>query len=165
MKRIIVIGCPGSGKSTFSRTLRDITGIPLYHLDRIFWKKDRSTISKHEFDRKLSEIMNRESWIIDGNYSRTIEMRLEKCDTVFFLDYPVDICLQGVRSRIGQKRSDIPWVETDTDAEFLEFVENFSKTERPKILERLSGHPDVVVYRFTSRAQADQFLKDRGIHL
>lgn len=69
MKRAIVIGSPGAGKSTFARKLRDKTGLQLYYLDRIFHKPDRATVTREEFDQKLQTILQTECWIIDGNYS------------------------------------------------------------------------------------------------
>ena len=74
MKKVLILGCPGAGKSTFARKLRDKTGLPLYYLDMIWHKPDRTTITKQEFDAKLSEIIKQEEWIIDGNYGRTLEM-------------------------------------------------------------------------------------------
>ena len=84
-KKIIIIGCPGSGKSIFARRLHDVTGLPIYHLDNLFWKADRTHISRDEFDACLTEYMQGDSWIIDGDYSRTYEMRIAACDTVIFL--------------------------------------------------------------------------------
>ena len=71
MKRIIVIGSPGAGKSTFARQLRDITGLPLYYLDMIWHLPDRTTITKDEFDQKLMDILKTDTWIIDGNHTIT----------------------------------------------------------------------------------------------
>ena len=88
-RKIMVIGCPGSGKSTLSRELRDITGLPLFHLDNIWWKPDRSHISREEFDRKLDEILLTDRWILDGDYSRTYETRFRACDTVIFWIIPL----------------------------------------------------------------------------
>ncbi len=65
-QRAIVIGCPGSGKSTFSRKLRDSTGLPLYYLDLLWHKPDRTTVSREKFDKRLYEILMQEQWIIDG---------------------------------------------------------------------------------------------------
>ena len=104
MKRVIVIGSPGAGKSTFSRNLRDRTGLPLYHLDNIWHKPDRTTISREEFDERMGAILAKDRWIIDGNYSRTLELRLKLCDTVFLLDYPLEVCLAGVNDRIGKEK-------------------------------------------------------------
>ena len=122
MEKIIVIGCPGSGKSTFSRALYDITGIPLYHLDMMFWNANKTIVDKHVFLERLSAVLEKDKWIIDGNYGSTMELRLKKCDTVFFLDYPLDVCLDGVKERLGSPRSDMSWIETEEDAEFIEFI-------------------------------------------
>lgn len=103
MLKILVIGSPGAGKSTFARKLRNVTGLPLYYLDMLWHNPNRTNISREEFDARLSEIVKMEEWIIDGNYQRTLEMRLRECDTVFLLDYPLEICLLGAESRIGKK--------------------------------------------------------------
>ena len=101
MKKIIVIGCPGSGKTTFAEKLRDKIGMPLFYLDALWHKSDRTHISREEFDLRLGEILYRDSWIIDGNYSRTLERRIAACDTVFLFDLPVEACLAGAKARIG----------------------------------------------------------------
>ena len=158
-KRVAVIGCPGSGKSTFSRALRDATGLPLYHLDAIFWKEDRTTLSREEFYPLQREIIARDAWIIDGNYGSTMEWRVEACDLLVFLDFPTEVCLEGVRARRGQKRSDMPWVEDGEDEEFMAFIRGFETESRPKILELIKQHPGKAVLTFTSRAEADEFLR------
>lgn len=81
-KRIMVIGSPGSGKSTFARKLRDKSGLPLFYLDMIKHKPDRTEISSQEFDMKLMEILRHPEWIIDGNYQRTLDIRMKKADTI-----------------------------------------------------------------------------------
>ncbi len=160
MKKIVVIGSPGAGKSVFSKALGERTGLPLYHLDMIWHKPDKSNISREEFDRKLLSVMQGESWIIDGNYMRTIEMRLQRCDTVFLLDFPTEVCLQGAKSRIGIKRSDMPWVETELDSEFEIFIQNFSYMQLPKIYEMLGKYSEKVnVIIFKSRNDMTDFLK------
>ena len=88
MQRAIIIGSPGAGKSVFARKLRDASGLPLYYLDKIWHKPDQTNISCEEFDLKLQDILRRERWIIDGNYQRTMEMRMRECDMVFLLDLP-----------------------------------------------------------------------------
>ena len=115
MKKVIVIGSPGSGKSVFSKKLKEVTNLPVYHLDMIYHKKDGTHISKEELEEKLKIIFEEEQWIIDGNYQRTLELRLKECDTVFLLDYPTETCIKGAESRIGTKRDDLPWVEDVND--------------------------------------------------
>ena len=137
MKRVIVIGCPGSGKSTFARALREKTGLPLYHLDQLFWNADKTTVEKRVFLDRLSRVLGEEEWILDGNYASTMERRLAACDTVFFLDYPLDVCLDGVKARRGKPRGDMPWIETEEDKEFIEFIKSFQKEQRPTFPDRL----------------------------
>lgn len=120
MKRVIVIGCPGAGKSTFSRKLAAKTGLPLHYLDMIWHRPDHTVVGRDEFDRRLAEIMQQEEWILDGNYARTLSERLAYCDTVFFFDLPLDECLRGVKSRLGKERVDMPWVDEELDPEFLQ---------------------------------------------
>lgn len=159
MKKIIIIGCPGAGKSTFARRLRDKLGIELFYLDQIHHRSDRTTTSQEEFDTRLANIMKKEQWIIDGNYMRTIPLRLKNCDTVFLLDYSLDTCLSGAESRIGVKREDMPWVENELDPEFKEFILDFSKKQLPVIYKHLDDYPYVSKYIFKSRKQADSFLE------
>lgn len=87
MKKIIIPGCPGSGKSTFARALQEQTGLPLFYLDRMNWNPDRTTVEKDVFLERLQEVLSREEWILDGNYGSTIELRLQACDTAFFLKF------------------------------------------------------------------------------
>ncbi len=160
MERIIVIGCPGSGKSTFSRALQKITRIPLYHLDMMNWNSDRTTVAKAVFRERLSDTIQKEQWIIDGNYGSTIEMRLQACDTVFFLDYPVQVCLEGVKARKGKERTDMPWVESEDkiDEEFIEFIKNYNDVSRPAVMQLLKKYSDKSVFIFKNRDEATKFL-------
>mgnify|MGYP003372980215 FL=1 len=159
MKKIVVIGCPGAGKSTFARRLKEMTGLPLYYLDQIWHKADRTTVSKEEFDAKLREIIQQDSWIIDGNYLRTMECRLDACDTVFFLDYPLEICLEGAKARIGTVREDMPWVETEFDEEFRQWILDFPKDQIPVIYELLKKYEtEKEIIIFKSRDEAEKFL-------
>lgn len=159
MKKIIVIGCPGSGKSNFSKSLHKITGIPLFHLDMMYWNKDRTTVEKSIFLKRLSDTLELSEWIIDGNYNSTMELRLQHCDTVVFLDYPTEVCISGIMERKGKARSDMPWVEDgEYDAEFIEFIKNYNLQNRPQVLGLLSKYRDKKAYIFTDRKQADNFL-------
>lgn len=162
MKKIIVIGCPGSGKSTFSKALHQVTGIPLYHLDMLYWNADKTTVPKSVFLDRLNGIIQKESWIIDGNYASTMKLRLQACDTVIFLDYPTEVCLYGIAARKGRERSDMPWVETEDDPDFLEFIKAYNVQSRPRVMELLEQYSCKTIYRFTDRKQEAEFLRSIG---
>ncbi|MBE6558215.1 MAG: adenylate kinase [Ruminococcaceae bacterium] len=163
MKKIIVIGCPGSGKSTFSRALHHKMGIPLYHLDMMYWNADKTTVEKNVFSERLSAVLEKDEWIIDGNYGSTMEMRMMACDTIIFLDYPTDICLDGIQRRRGKSRSDMPWIETEEDEDFMAFIKTYNEQQRPKVLSLLDKYCGKRVVIFTSREEADAFLKGEAL--
>ncbi|MBQ7788495.1 MAG: adenylate kinase [Clostridia bacterium] len=163
MKKVIVIGCPGSGKSTVSRALHNKTGIPLYHLDMMYWNADKTTVEKSVFLERLSVVLEKDEWIIDGNYGSTMELRMAACDTVIFLDYPLDVCLDGIKERRGKPRIDMPWIETEEDAEFIEFIKNYNEQQKPKVLELLEKYSDRNIIILGSREQADAFLNGENL--
>ena len=157
--RALVIGCPGAGKSTFARGLRDATGIPLVYLDMIWHKPDGTNVSPEEFDQRLAEKLARERWIIDGNYLRTLPERLKRCDAVFSLDLPAEECLAAARGRIGQPREDLPWRETEFDPEFGEYILRFPTDQRPKLLALLDAwRDDRAIVTFRSHDEANRYL-------
>ena len=161
MNKVIVIGCPGSGKTTFAEKLNKLTGLPLYYLDAIWHKPDKTHIPREEFDRRISEIFATPVWIIDGNYNRTIETRLQQCDTVFLFDLPAEVCIQGATDRLGKGRYDLPWIEKELDPEFETFIRDFSKTSLPKIYELLEKYKSKVqITVFKSREEADNYIKE-----
>lgn len=159
MKKVLIIGSPGAGKSTFARKLSAAIGLPLFYLDMLWHKPDKTNVSKEEFDRRLDEIIQQNQWIIDGNYQRTMESRLQACDTVFLLDFPLEVCLSGAKSRIGTKREDMPWVETEFDAEFRQWIVDFSKDQLPKIytlIEKYHKNKNVIIFK--SREEMNCYL-------
>ena len=160
MEKVIVIGCPGAGKSVFSRKLRDRTGLPLYYLDVLWHKPDKTNVSSEQFDAGLKEIMEKDRWIIDGNYLRTMERRIQMCDTVFLLDYPLEICLEGAKSRIGKEREDLPWKETVFDEEFRQWILDFSRDQLPVIYELLKKYKEKKIIVFRAREEAGKYLKN-----
>lgn len=160
MEKVIIIGCPGAGKSTFARKLKEKTGLPLFYLDMIWHKADGTNISRDEFDRKIKGIMKKKQWILDGNYIRTLEMRLKECDTVFLLDYPLELCLEGASSRIGKERPDMPWIESELDLEFRQFIVDFPKDSLPKIYELLKKYEkEKELHIFRKREDAEEYLR------
>ena len=115
-------------------------------------------MEKSVFLERLSAVLVQDEWIIDGNYASTMETRLQACDTVIFLDYPLAVCLDGVRRRLGKARSDMPWVEREEDAEFIAFIKSYHDRERPKVLSLFEKYRDKRVIVFTEREEADAFL-------
>ena len=160
MKKVIIIGCPGSGKSTFARSLHNKTGTPLYYLDMLKWNSDKTTVSKEIFLDRLNGILSEDEWIIDGNYASTMELRMSVCDTVFFLDYPLEVCLLGIKARQGKPRPDMPWIETEDDEEFLEFIRDYNTDSRPKVIELLNKYSDKNIVVFKSRKEAEQYINE-----
>lgn len=161
MKKIIVIGCPGSGKSAFSKKLSEKTGITLYSLDKIWHKADRTTVTREEFDIALGKILNGNAYIIDGNYNRTLERRFAACDTVIWMRLPTSECIQGALNRVGKKRDDMPWVETELSPEFREWIEGFEKRDEPNILsliDKYKNEKEILI--FNSHSDADKFIED-----
>ena len=96
---ITLTGNLGSGKSTLGKKFSKILNIPVYHLDNIYWKPNWVNISKEEFDEKLNELLSLDEYIIEGNYNRTLDLRLEKCDLAIFLDFNRFTCLVSVIKR------------------------------------------------------------------
>lgn len=157
MQRVLIIGCSGSGKSVFARKLAAVTHLPLYYLDMMWHRADRTTVSRSEFDQALAAILARCRWILDGNFQRTLAKRLERCDTVFLFDLPLADCLAGVEARIGRKRPDMPWVETAFDPDFKQWILNFRQDRLPGIMEQLAKAECAKVV-FKSRDEADKYL-------
>lgn len=157
--RIMVIGCPGAGKSTFARKLRDRTGLPLFYLDMLFHRPDRTTADREAFDAALHAIMERGEWIVDGNYQRTLALRFEACTDVFLLDLPVEQCLKNAAARVGRIREDMPWVETEFDVLFRQYILDFPRDQLPVIYDLIGRYRDSRnITIFHSAEEADAWI-------
>lgn len=159
MQKTIIIGCPGSGKTTFAKKLSQLTNLPLIHLDAIWHKPDRTHISREEFDEILSKILSKKQWIIDGNYNRTMEMRMKYCDTIILFELDSETCLQGATERLSVQRDDMPWIDSKLDIRLQQEIEEFSEKVLPDIyalINKYGANKEVIV--FTSRKQADDYL-------
>ncbi len=164
MKKVIVIGCSGSGKSVFARSFAKLSGLPLYHLDKIWWREDGTNVSREEFDVRLGEILEKDEWIIDGNYRRTMERRMDACDTVIFFDLPTEVCIEGIKARRGKPREDMPWkgAGDSDDPEFMEFVKNYNTINRPIVCELIEKYSYKNIIIFKSRAESEDFFEYLG---
>ena len=162
MLKVLVIGSPGSGKSVFSLRLGEITGLPVIHLDQHFWRPGWVEPSNDEWDEQLEELLGRERWIIDGNYSRTMDRRLKYCDTVIFLDFPRYRCTWRVFKRsIGVTgRPDLAaGCEEKMDVGFLKWTWSYPKRSRPRVLKRLAAAgEEISVSTLTTSREVEKFL-------
>lgn len=165
MERIMIIGCGGSGKSTLARKLGTLTGLPVVHLDQIYWSPGNwEHLSNEEFDERLLEELSKPQWIIDGNFDRTMELRYSYCDTVIWLNYSRMTCVLGLLKRIitnyGKTRADMaPGCNERFDFEFLKWIWNFNKEKRPRYLALLQQRKDVKVCILKNRRQAQKLLE------
>jgi len=159
----MIIGCSGSGKSTLARALKEKLGLPLVHLDQLWWQEGWTHVTREEFDRRLELALNMERWIMDGNFSRTIGQRLPKCDTIIYLDFSRWTCLWGVFQRIlknyGKVRPDM----TDgcperLDWDFIKFVWNFNKNNRVRNYTYLAQAKHAKHIVLKSRKEVKAFL-------
>ena len=158
MKKIIVIGSPGGGKSYFSRKLSKIIEVPVYHMDTIYWHQDKTHIFREELVDTINTIMSKEEWIIDGNYITTMEQRIKCAEIIMYLDFSTEQCVEGIKSRIGIKRDDMPWMEDTLDEDLLNFVVRFPDETKPKIEILLEKYTDKKVIRISTREHMNSFL-------
>ncbi len=156
--KVLIIGSPGSGKSYYSKKISEITGLTLIHIDNLYWNKDKTHITLEELEVKIEEVINKEQWIIDGNFKNTLEQRLKKADTVLYLDFPTEKCIKGVEYRIGTENDDMPWVEEEFDPEFREYILGFRENIRPQMIEILDKYNGKDIYFFKNREEIDEFI-------
>lgn len=165
MKRILILGCCGAGKSTFARALHKKTGLDLIHLDQLYWKPNWTETEPEEWATIIKDVVKKPSWIMDGNYGGTLDIRTAEADTIVYLDYSTVKCLFRVCKRIikhhGKTRPDM----TDGcperfDLEFLHYVAVFNFVKRKGILRRMKEvETEKQCFIFKNDADASQFLE------
>lgn len=164
MKRVIIIGGNGSGKTTFAYKLAEQTKLPLVHTDSIYWRDNWESVSRHEFDEILQVELDKDEWIIDGNNIRSIPERLKVCDTVFYFDFPSFMCLWGVFSRCiknyGKSRSDMGgYCPERLDFSFYKQVLLFNRRNGKKLYAMINEAKHLECIVFKSRRQVKRYLE------
>lgn len=167
MRKVLVIGSGGAGKSTFARRLGERLHIEIIHLDMLYWNPGWVETPKAEWLRVVEELVKRDTWIMDGNYSGTLDLRLEACDTVIFLDLPRLTCLwrvlkRAIRYRNTRRPDMAAGCEERLTLEFVQWVWNYPNRTRPKVIELLRGNSGKTVIRLRSQPELDQFLAGVG---
>lgn len=164
MNRILVIGSAGSGKSTLSRKLHYILDLPVVHLDTYYWNADWVPKPNEEWNNIVEQFINEEHWIMDGNYSRTMDIRINKADLIIFLDMPRLLCIYRIiKRRIIYHKKTRPDMNQECpeklDWDFVKWVWNYRKKGRVntiKKLEQIKGRKEVVILR--TRKEMDEFI-------
>ena len=164
MERIIIIGCGGAGKSTLARKLGEVLDLPVVHLDKLFWKPGWVEMEREEFDALLQVELQKEKWIMDGNFNRTMPERMKRCDTIIYLDFSRFACLMGVLKRVittyGKVRPDMgEGCPERIDLEFLKWVWNFNKNKRESYYKLLNEAENVETIVLKNRRAVKLFLK------
>ena len=162
-RNVLVLGCGGAGKSTLASDMGRRFSLPVVHLDRIWWRSGWVNCSEEEFDALLARELAKPAWVMDGNYLRTLAVRLQAADAAVLYDLPAEVCLQSVYARAkryaGRSRPDMPegCIE-QVDGEFEAWIRSFRKETLPQVRRLLdeSGKPYFV---FSSRASAARWLE------
>lgn len=165
MERVIIIGCGGAGKSTLARQLGEKTGLPVVHLDQIFWSPGNwKHLEKEDFDARLTAEIQKARWIIDGNYNRTLQLRMARCDTIIYLDFSRWQCLAGWLKRVitnwGRARPDMaPGCREWFDPEFLGWIWRYNRDNRARNYELIAAYANANHVILKNRRQVRQFLE------
>ena len=164
MQKIIVIGSSGAGKSTFATRLHEVTGIELIHLDQIHWRPNWVEPPKDEWREIVADVIKRKSWIMDGNYSGTMEMRITACDTVIFLDLPRIVCVWRILKRVLKHRKTTRPDMAEGCCEkfdfvFLKWVWDYPNRSKPKVEAFLNEYRNEKnVFRLKSTQDIEDFF-------
>lgn len=167
MKRVLIIGPCGSGKSTLARELAPRMGLPLVHMDQLGWQAGWVETEKAELHARLAAVVAQDEWLIEGNYGSVLAPRLERADTVIYLDFPIRLCLWRLVRRIvghrGRSRPDMPeGCPERFDAAFFWYVMNWNSGPRVRTEAKLAGYTGNLI-RLTSPAMLAQWRKANNL--
>lgn len=165
MERILIIGCGGAGKSTLARQLGEKLNLPVVHLDQIWWAPgDWQHLQREEFDQLVQEELEKPQWVLDGNFNRTLPMRMAKCDTIIYLDFNRMTCLLSWIGRViknwGKARADMaPGCAEWFDPEMASWIWNFNKNNRERYYKMLNEAEGIETIVLKNRRMVKRFLE------
>ena len=170
MKRVLVIGPGGAGKSTFARRLGEVLNLEVTHLDRAYWRSGWTKPAAEDWQQTVTELARRDSWIMDGNFGGTLELRVKHCDTIIFLDMSRPLCLwRVVKRRLTYRNRSRPDMtegcHEKLDLDFILWVWNYSRRSRPRVvrlLNEVTGDKRVIWLR--SPREAERFLQSNLVN-
>lgn len=166
MKRVSIIGSPGSGKSTLARLIAEYADLPIYHLDRLMWRPNWELVDRERQIHIQKEVTAKDEWIIDGNYSATLAIRLDRADVIVFLDFNRFLCIYRAFKRymIYRNKTRPDMIEGNKERlewEFIQYIWNFPQTNRPALLMHLGKLDDTKkVYHLRTKKDAQNFIND-----
>ncbi|ADL50826.1 topology modulation protein [Clostridium cellulovorans] len=166
--KIIIIGCPGAGKSVLTKRINDFLHYPVLHLDKIYHTGGKSHITRDELVKRVSDFTSmHDKWVVDGNYISTLEMRVKLADTIIVLNIPSEICVANACKRAeenikqGINRDDMAegFDHTVTE-EFLNFIKNFEMDTLPRVKAILKNFPDKNIKFLSNYREIEEFTED-----
>jgi adenylate kinase family enzyme len=165
MQRVVILGNSGVGKSTFARALGEKLGLPVVHLDALFWRPGWTDPDPQEFRDAVAAAVARERWVTEGNFvGRTFDLRLPRADTVIYIEQPDWLCLYRVIWRwltaFGRARPDLaPGCRERFDPTFMLWVWNFRRQTQPRVMEAVSRYPTPITVQHGDAGMA-RFLAE-----
>ena len=164
MRRVLVVGAGGAGKSTFARELGRRTGLPVVHLDHHYWRPGWVPTPDPEWNERVTELLAPDAWILDGNYGGTLDLRAQACDTIILLDLPMTRSLTGIVRRRFSRRTPLqaPGCPDRLEPEFVRWVATYRRRTRPRVLALAAAPRAWDFVQLASRGAVRDFLARHG---